>query len=111
MSSRHDDLMAHLLAHMQSSQPETAKDISKDGVDRVIDYLVANRGRIGGLVVAVAPKAGGKIINASHPGQECDQELFLADRVMATNQEERHSVTTQSYLTRGMIALLNSALG
>lgn len=94
----------------KKSSPIITKEVTKDGVDKIIDYLVANRENIGAIVFDTAPNAGKKMPSWGDPLIGCDGIRGAADRIAATSQSERASAFIRSPITVGLAMMLADKL-
>jgi hypothetical protein len=105
-------LLAHrrniMATKMNVTAPQTAP--KKDGVDKLIDYLVANRHLIGAIVLNTTPLAGKRMPQYEDPKQECAGIFGAADRVNSYSKEEKEAPAIGSPLTIGLATQLMQKL-
>lgn len=76
-----------------------------DGVDQIIDYLAANRDKIGAIVIGVAPLANRQLPSFDDgDGKHCDGVYCAADRVGASDDKQRSYTGIGSAMTDGIAA-------
>jgi hypothetical protein len=97
------------LKKSKATKPKVA--VSKSGVDKAIDALVANRSKIGALVIHVMSLPGQQVaLDVEDPSEKGQRGMMSADIMTHENEEERTSTRVGSVITQGMAVDISKRL-
>lgn len=86
-----------------------AKD-TRNGVDKIIDYLNKNREHIGAIVIAACAKSGKQMPRFPNGDGKTDGFTASADLIQAANADERISAGIRSPVTSGLAIHIKNML-